>query len=116
VLLGLPMVGDIRLKYQVASFARMLSTLRRAVSRWYQPWRRPGFDDQPAYPERYCQRVGARARRPGLAKSLEEQRIFRTWRWRWWRWGIDWGFASHAEFSRRLYEEDVQTALGAAMR
>jgi len=40
-LLSLPLVGEIRLKYQVANFSRVLATLLQGGCLWCQPWKRP---------------------------------------------------------------------------
>ena len=40
-LLGLPLIGEIRLKYQVANFSRILGRCCRAACPWCRRWRRP---------------------------------------------------------------------------
>ena len=117
VLLGTPLLGDIRLKYQVANFSRMLSTLLQG-----------GIPLVPAM-ETAGASMGSRKILNGilsasthvregqtLSKSLEEQQIFPDLAVEMLEVGESTGalpamLNSVAEF----YEEDVQTALGAAM-
>src|SRR5438045_7860032 len=40
-ILSLPLLGEIRLKHQVASFSRMLATLLQGGCRWFPLWKRP---------------------------------------------------------------------------
>ena len=117
MLLRLPMLGQIRLKYQVANFARMLSTLLAG-----------GIPLVPAM-ETAGASMGSRKILNGvleashrvregqtLSKSLEQQKIFPDLAVEMLEVGESTGalpamLNSVAEF----YEEDVQTALGAAM-
>ncbi len=117
VLLGTPLLGDIRLKYQVANFSRMLSTLLAG-----------GIPLVPAM-ETSGSSMGSRKILNGvleashrvregqtLSKSLEQQKIFPDLAVEMLEVGESTGalpamLNSVAEF----YEEDVQTALGAAM-
>jgi type IV pilus assembly protein PilC len=117
VLLGSPLLGEIRLKYQVANFSRMLSTLLQG-----------GIPLVPAM-ETAGGSMGSRKILIGvleashrvregqtLSKSLEEQKIFPPLAVEMLEVGESTGalpamLNSVAEF----YEEDVQTALGAAM-
>jgi type IV pilus assembly protein PilC len=117
VLLGTPLLGDIRLKYQVANFSRMLSTLLQG-----------GIPLVPAM-ETAGASMGSRKILNGvleaashvregqtLSKSLEQQKIFPDLAVEMLEVGESTGalpamLNSVAEF----YEEDVQTALGAAM-
>jgi type IV pilus assembly protein PilC len=117
VLLGAPVFGDIRLKYQVANFSRMLSTLLAG-----------GIPLVPAM-ETAGGSMGSRKILNGiltashrvregqtLSKSLEQQKIFPDLAVEMLEVGESTGalpamLNSVAEF----YEEDVQTALGAAM-
>jgi type IV pilus assembly protein PilC len=117
VLLGAPLLGDIRLKYQVANFSRMLSTLLQG-----------GIPLVPAM-ETAGGSMGSRKILNGileashrvregqtLSKSLEQQKIFPDLAVEMLEVGESTGalpamLNSVAEF----YEEDVQTALGAAM-
>ncbi len=41
--LKLPVLGSIWLKYQIAMFARMMSTLLPAACRWFRRWKRRGL-------------------------------------------------------------------------
>jgi type IV pilus assembly protein PilC len=117
VLLGTPLLGEIRLKYQVANFSRMLSTLLQG-----------GIPLVPAM-ETAGASMGSRKILNGvleashrvregqtLSKSLEQQKIFPDLAVEMLEVGESTGalpamLNSVAEF----YEEDVQTALGAAM-
>ena len=117
VLLGAPVLGEIRLKYQVANFSRMLSTLLQG-----------GIPLVPAM-ETAGASMGSRKILNGvleashrvregqtLSKSLEQQKIFPDLAVEMLEVGESTGalpamLNSVAEF----YEEDVQTALGAAM-
>jgi type IV pilus assembly protein PilC len=117
VLLGAPVLGEIRLKYQVANFSRMLSTLLQG-----------GIPLVPAM-ETAGASMGSRKILNGvleashrvregqtLSKSLEQQQIFPDLAVEMLEVGESTGalpamLNSVAEF----YEEDVQTALGAAM-
>jgi type IV pilus assembly protein PilC len=117
VLLRTPMLGDIRLKYQVANFSRMLATLLAG-----------GIPLVPAM-ETAGSSMGSRKILNGvlaashrvregqtLSKSLEQQKIFPDLAVEMLEVGESTGalpamLNSVAEF----YEEDVQTALGAAM-
>src|SRR6267143_198623 len=117
VLLGLPMVGDIRLKYQVASFARMLSTLLQGGIPLVPAMETAGASMTSRRILNGIATASGRVREgQGLAKSLEEQRIFPDLALEMLEVGESTGalpamLNSVAEF----YEEDVQTALGAAM-
>jgi type IV pilus assembly protein PilC len=117
VILSLPMLGDIWLKYQVANFARMLSTLL--------------MGGMPLVPSLETAGVSMSSRRilngvnvavgrvregQSLARSLEEQKMFPDLSVEMIEVGESTGalpamLNSVAEF----YEEDVQTALGATM-
>ena len=117
MLLRAPLLGDIRLKYQVANFSRMLSTLLQG-----------GIPLVPAM-ETAGSSMGSRKILNGiltashrvregqtLSKSLEDQKIFPPLAVEMLEVGESTGalpamLNSVAEF----YEEDVQTALGAAM-
>jgi type IV pilus assembly protein PilC len=117
VLLGLPLLGGIRLKYQVASFSRMLATLLQGGIPLVPAMETAGSS---MASRRILNSVASAAVRvregQGLAKSLEEQRIFPDLAVEMLEVGESTGalpamLTSVAEF----YEEDVQTALGAAM-
>jgi type IV pilus assembly protein PilC len=117
LLLSLPLIGEIRLKYQVANFSRILATLLQG-----------GLPLVPAM-ETAGASMGSRQTLNGvlvaaervregqsLAKSLEAQKVFPDLAVEMLEVGESTGalpamLNSVAEF----YEEDVQTAMGAAM-
>jgi type IV pilus assembly protein PilC len=116
-LMAFPLLGDIRLKYQVASLSRMLSTLLQGGIPLVPAMETAGSS---MTSRKVLNGVSAAATRvregQGLAKSLEEQRIFPDLAVEMMEVGESTGalpamLNSVAEF----YEEDVQTALGAAM-
>jgi len=117
VLLGMPVVGDIRLKYQVASFSRMLSTLLQGGIPLVPAMETAGSSMTSRRILNGIATASGRVREgQGLAKSLEEQKIFPDLALEMLEVGESTGalpamLNSVAEF----YEEDVQTALGAAM-
>jgi type IV pilus assembly protein PilC len=117
VLLGMPVVGDIRLKYQVASFSRMLSTLLQGGIPLVPAMETAGASMTSRRILNGIATASGRVREgQGLAKSLEEQKIFPDLALEMLEVGESTGalpamLNSVAEF----YEEDVQTALGAAM-
>jgi type IV pilus assembly protein PilC len=117
VLLGMPVVGDIRLKYQVASFSRMLSTLLQGGIPLVPAMETAGASMTSRRILNGIATASGRVREgQGLAKSLEEQGIFPDLALEMLEVGESTGalpamLNSVAEF----YEEDVQTALGAAM-
>ncbi len=116
-LMAFPLLGDIRLKYQVASLSRMLSTLLQGGIPLVPAMETAGAS---MTSRKVLNGVAAAATRvregQGLAKSLEEQGIFPDLAVEMMEVGESTGalpamLNSVAEF----YEEDVQTALGAAM-
>jgi type IV pilus assembly protein PilC len=116
-LMAFPLLGDIRLKYQVASLSRMLSTLLQGGIPLVPAMETAGAS---MTSRKVLNGVSAAATRvregQGLAKSLEEQGIFPDLAVEMMEVGESTGalpamLNSVAEF----YEEDVQTALGAAM-
>lgn len=117
VILSLPMLGDIRLKHQVASFSRMLSTLLQGGLPLVPAMETAGSSMSSRRILKGVMRAGSRVREgQGLAGSLEEQKIFPGLALEMIEVGESTGalpamLNSVAEF----YEEDVQTALGAAM-
>src|SRR5579862_8294245 len=117
VILSLPLLGDIRLKHQVASFSRMLSTLLQGGLPLVPAMETAGTSMTSRRILKGVMRAGTRVREgQGLAPSLEEQRIFPGLAVEMIEVGESTGalpamLNSVAEF----YEEDVQTALGAAM-
>jgi type IV pilus assembly protein PilC len=117
IVLGLPMLGDIRLKHQVATFSRMLSTLLQGGLPLVPAMETAGTSMSSRRILKGVIRAGVRVREgQGLAGSLEEQKIFPELAVEMIEVGESTGalpamLNSVAEF----YEEDVQTALGAAM-
>ena len=116
-ILSLPLLGDIRLKHQVASFSRMLSTLLQGGLPLVPAMETAGASMTSRRILKGIMRAGTRVREgQGLAGSLEEQKIFPDLAVEMIEVGESTGalpamLNSVAEF----YEEDVQTALGAAM-
>ncbi len=117
VILSMPLLGDIRLKHQVASFSRMLSTLLQGGLPLVPAMETAGSSMSSRRILKGVMRAGVRVREgQGLAGSLEEQKIFPELAVEMIEVGESTGalpamLNSVAEF----YEEDVQTALGAAM-
>ena len=116
-LLGTPLLGDIRLKYQVANFSRMLSTLLQGGIPLVPAMETAGASMGSRKILNGIISASHRVREgQGLAKSLEQQRILPDLAVEMLEVGESTGalpamLNSVAEF----YEEDVQTALGAAM-
>jgi type IV pilus assembly protein PilC len=116
-ILSIPMLGDIRMKHQVASFSRMLSTLLQGGLPLVPAMETAGSAMSSRKILKGVIRAGVRVREgQGLAGSLEEQEIFPELAVEMIEVGESTGalpamLNSVAEF----YEEDVQTALGAAM-
>jgi|SRR4051794_22473428 len=116
-ILSLPLLGGIRLKHQVASFSRMLSTLLQGGLPLVPAMETAGSSMSSRRILKGVMRAGTRVREgQGLAPSLEEQKIFPDLAVEMIEVGESTGalpamLNSVAEF----YEEDVQTALGAAM-
>ncbi len=116
-ILSLPLLGDIRLKHQVASFSRMLSTLLQGGLPLVPAMETAGSSMSSRRILKGVMRAGVRVREgQGLAPSLEEQKVFPELAVEMIEVGESTGalpamLNSVAEF----YEEDVQTALGAAM-
>jgi len=117
VILSTPLLGDIRVKHQVASFSRMLSTLLQGGLPLVPAMETAGSAMSSRRILKGVMRAGVRVREgQGLAPSLEEQKIFPELAVEMIEVGESTGalpamLNSVAEF----YEEDVQTALGAAM-
>jgi len=117
MILSLPLLGDIRLKHQVASFSRMLSTLLQGGLPLVPAMETAGASMSSRRILKGVMRAGIRVREgQGLAPSLEEQKIFPELAVEMIEVGESTGalpamLNSVAEF----YEEDVQTALGASM-
>ena len=116
-ILSLPLLGEIRLKHQVASFSRMLSTLLQGGLPLVPAMETAGASMTSRRIVKGIIRAGIRVREgQGLAGSLEEQKIFPELAVEMIEVGESTGalpamLNSVAEF----YEEDVQTALGASM-
>jgi type IV pilus assembly protein PilC len=117
MLLRLPLLGDIRLKYQVATFSRMLSTLLQGGMPLVPCMETAGASVSSRKLLNGVLAASGRVREgQSLAKSLEEQKVFPDLAVEMLEVGESTGalpamLTSVAEF----YEEDVQTALGAAM-
>lgn len=116
-ILSLPLLGEIRLKHQVASFSRMLATLLQGGLPLVPAMETAGSSMSSRRILKGVMRAGTRVREgQGLAPSLEEQKIFPELAVEMIEVGESTGalpamLNSVAEF----YEEDVQTALGAAL-
>jgi type IV pilus assembly protein PilC len=116
-LLWTPLLGEIRLKYQVANFSRMLSTLLQGGIPLVPAMETAGSSMTSRSILNGVATATMRVREgQGLARSLEEQGIFPDLAVEMLEVGESTGalpamLTSVAEF----YEEDVQTALGAAM-
>lgn len=117
LIFSVPLLGDVRTKYQVANFSRMLSVLLQGGLPLVPAMETAGASMSS---RRILNGVGEASHRvregQGLAKSLEEQKIFPDMAVEMIEVGESTGalpamLSSVAEF----YEEDVQTALGAAM-
>jgi len=116
-ILSLPLLGDIRLKHQVATFSRMLATLLQGGLPLVPSMETAGTSMSSRRILKGIMRASVRVREgQGLAGSLEEQNVFPDLAVEMLEVGESTGalpamLNSVAEF----YEEDVQTALGASM-
>ena len=116
-ILSIPLLGDIRLKHQVASFSRMLATLLQGGLPLVPAMETAGSSMTSRRILKGVMRASIRVREgQGLAPSLEEQKIFPELAVEMIEVGESTGalpamLNSVAEF----YEEDVQTALGASL-
>jgi type IV pilus assembly protein PilC len=116
-MLGMPVVGDILLKFQVATFSRMLSTLLTGGMPLVTCLETAGESMSSRKILNGVRDAAVRVREgQTLARSLEEQKMFPELSVEMIEVGESTGalpamLNSVAEF----YEEDVQTALGAAM-
>ncbi len=116
-LLSLPLFGEIRLKYQVANFSRVLATLLQGGLPLVPAMETAGASMSSRQILNGILGATERVREgQGLAKSLEQQKVFPDLAVEMLEVGESTGalpamLSSVAEF----YEEDVQTALGAAM-
>jgi type IV pilus assembly protein PilC len=117
LILSLPLLGDIRLKHQVATFSRMLATLLQGGLPLVPSMETAGTSMSSRRILKGVMRASVRVREgQGLAASLEEQNVFPDLAVEMLEVGESTGalpamLNSVAEF----YEEDVQTALGASM-
>lgn len=117
LILSLPLLGDIRLKHQVATFSRMLSTLLQGGLPLVPSMETAAASMGSRGIQKGIMQACGRVREgQGLAASLEQQRIFPDLALEMLEVGESTGalpamLNSVAEF----YEEDVQTALGASM-
>jgi type IV pilus assembly protein PilC len=117
VILSMPLLGDIRLKHQVATFSRMLATLLQGGLPLVPSMETAATSMSSRRILKGIMRASVRVREgQGLASSLEEQNVFPDLAVEMLEVGESTGalpamLNSVAEF----YEEDVQTALGAAM-
>jgi type IV pilus assembly protein PilC len=116
-ILSLPLLGDIRLKHQIATFSRMLSTLLQGGLPLVPSMETAGGSMSSRRILKGVMRASTRVREgQGLAASLEEQDVFPDLAVEMLEVGESTGalpamLNSVAEF----YEEDVQTALNASM-
>jgi len=116
-ILSLPLLGDIRLKHQVATFSRMLSTLLQGGLPLVPSMETAAASMGSRGIQKGIMQACGRVREgQGLAASLEQQKVFPDLALEMLEVGESTGalpamLNSVAEF----YEEDVQTALGAAM-
>jgi type IV pilus assembly protein PilC len=117
VVLSMPLLGQIRLKHQVASFSRMLATLLQGGLPLVPAMETAGTSMSSRRILKGVMRAGSRVREgQGLASSLEEQKIFPELAVEMMEVGESTGKLSEMLNSvAEFYEEDVQTALGAAM-
>jgi type IV pilus assembly protein PilC len=117
VILATPLLGDIRLKQQVAAFSRMLATLLQGGLPLVPSMETAGSSMSSRRILKGVMRASVRVREgQGLANSLEEQEVFPGLAVEMIEVGESTGalpamLNSVAEF----YEEDVQTALAASM-
>ena len=117
VILSMPLLGEIRLKHQVASFSRMLSTLLQGGMPLVPSLETAGSSMTSRRIIKGVMRACTRVREgQGLAASLEQQAIFPSLAVEMIEVGESTGalpamLNSVADF----YEEDVQTALAASM-
>jgi type IV pilus assembly protein PilC len=114
---AVPLLGDVRMKYQVATFSRMLSVLLQGGLPLVPAMATAGASMSSRRVLNGVTEASQRVREGhGLAKSLEQQKIFPNMAIEMIEVGESTGalpamLNSVAEF----YEEDVQTALSAAM-
>jgi len=116
-ILSLPLIGDILLKHQVATFSRMLSTLLAGGMPLVPCLETAGASMSSRKILLGVQEAVVRVREgQTLAKSLEEQQVFPELSVEMIEVGESTGaLPSMLNSVAEFYEEDVQTALGAAM-
>ncbi len=117
VLLRLPLLGDIWLKYQVANFSRMLSTLLQGGMPLVPSLETAGASMSSRRILNGVKDAAARVKEGrSLARSLEDQKMFPDLSVEMIEVGESTGaLAAMLNSVAEFYEEDVQTALGAAM-
>src|SRR5271168_1784393 len=117
VILSLPLLGGIRLKHQVATFSRMLSTLLQGGLPLVPSMETAGSSMSSRRILKGVMRASVRVREgQGLASSLEEQNVFPDLAVEMLEVGESTGaLPAMLNSVAELYEEDVQTALGASM-
>jgi type IV pilus assembly protein PilC len=117
IILSLPLLGDIRLKHQVATFSRMLATLLQGGLPLVPSMETAGESMASRSIFKGIMRASVRVREGhGLAAGLEEQKIFPDLAVEMLEVGESTGaLPSMLNSVAEFYEEDVQTALGAAM-
>ncbi|MGA8702966.1 MAG: type II secretion system F family protein [Candidatus Sulfotelmatobacter sp.] len=115
--LSLPLLGDIRLKHQVATFSRMLATLLQGGLPLVPSMETAGTSMSSRRILKGVMRASTRVREgQGLASSLEEQNIFPDLAVEMLEVGESTGaLPSMLNSVAEFYEEDVQTALNASM-
>ncbi|MBV9342633.1 MAG: type II secretion system F family protein [Acidobacteria bacterium] len=116
-ILRLPLVGDILLKYQVATFSRMLSTLLTGGMPLVPSLETAGASMTSRQVLNGVHDAAVRVREgQSLARSLEEQKLFPELSVEMIEVGESTGaLPSMLNSVAEFYEEDVQTALAAAM-
>jgi len=117
LILSLPLLGDIRLKHQVATFSRMLATLLQGGLPLVPSMETAGQSMSSRRVLKGIMSASVRVREGnGLARSIEEQKIFPDLAVEMLEVGESTGaLPSMLNSVAEFYEEDVQTALGASM-
>jgi type IV pilus assembly protein PilC len=117
VILRMPLLGDIWLKYQVANFSRMLSTLLQGGMPLVPSLETAGASMSSRRILNGIKDAAVRVKEGrSLARSLEDQKMFPDLSVEMIEVGESTGaLAAMLNSVAEFYEEDVQTALGAAM-
>jgi type IV pilus assembly protein PilC len=117
IILRLPLLGNIWLKYQVANFSRMLSTLLQGGMPLVPSLETAGASMSSRRILNGVKDAAARVKEGrSLARSLEDQKMFPDLSVEMIEVGESTGaLAAMLNSVAEFYEEDVQTALGAAM-